>query len=83
MGKKVGEATKGTVKIKILLKSAPPLPRLYDVTTQGVTDSAVIMIAFIQKRPPLIQISMLPFLFNDAEPHALAMRRLRQRRNQC
>ena len=57
----VEEATGGKVKLKILLKAVAPPPRLYDATTQGVTDSAVIMNAFIQRRAPLVQVSMLPF----------------------
>ncbi len=77
--KGVEEATGGKVKLKILLKSVAPPPRLYDATTQGVTDSAVIMNAFIQRRAPLVQISMLPFLFTDAEAHAVALWRTQQK----
>ena len=52
---------------------------MYDATTQGVTDSAVIMNAFIQRRAPLVQISMLPFLFTDSEAHGVAMWRTQQK----
>lgn len=69
----VEKATNGEVTIKILLKPVAPPPRLYDATTEGLTDSAVIMNAFIQQQAPLIQISMLPFMFNDANAHAVAM----------
>ena len=77
--KGVEQATGGKVKLKILLKAVAPPPRLYDATTQGVTDSAVIMNAFIQRRAPLIQISMLPFMFTDAEAHAVALWRTQKK----
>ncbi|MCY4549079.1 MAG: TRAP transporter substrate-binding protein DctP [Defluviicoccus sp.] len=77
--KGIEDATGGKVKLKILLKSVAPPPRLYDATTQGVTDSAVIMNAFIQRRAPLVQISMLPFLFADAEAHAVALWRTQRK----
>ena len=75
----VAKATGGKVTLKILLKPVAPPPRLYDATTQGVTDSAVIMNAFIQRRAPLVQISMLPFLFTDSEAHAVAMWRTQKK----
>ena len=69
----IEDAIGGKVKPRILLKSVAPPPRLYDATTQGVTDSAVIMNAFIQRRAPLIQISMLPFLFTNSEALSVAL----------
>lgn len=73
--KDVLKETNGRINFKIPPNPLAPPPRLYDATKSGVTDGAVQFNAFLQRRVPSVQISLLPLLFTRADAHAVALQR--------
>ena len=71
--KDVQRETKGDLKFKIPLTPLAPPPRLYDATKSGITDAAVQFNAFLQKRVPSVQMSLLPLLFTRSDAHGVAL----------
>ena len=71
--KGVAKATNGSLKFKIPPNPLAPPPRLYDATKSGVTDAAVQFNAFLQRRVPSIQMSLLPLLFTRSDAHGVAL----------
>lgn len=71
--KDVERATEGRVRISIPPSSLAPPQSQYDMVTQKVADGAYIFNAWLEKRAPLIQMSMLPLQFTNAEANAVAL----------
>ena len=71
--KEIEKVTEGRVKIKVPAKNLAPPPRQFDVVTQQIADGAYIFTAFLQKRVPLIQLSIHPLISTTAEANAVAL----------
>ena len=71
--KEIEKVTEGRVKIKVPAKNLAPPPRQFDVVTQQIADGAYIFTAFLQKRVPLIQLSIHPLITTTAEANAVAL----------
>ena len=69
----IGRVTEGRVKVKRPAKNMAAPPRQFDLVTQGIADGAYIFNAFLQKRVPLVQLSLLPLIYTSAEAHAVAL----------
>ena len=71
--KEIESLTEGRVNFKVPPKNMAAPSRQYDLVTQGVADGAYIFNAFLQKRVPLVQLSLLPLVYTSAQANAVAL----------
>jgi len=69
----VEKATHGRVKVKVPGNSLAPPPRQMDIVKDGIADGAYIFNAFLVKKAPLIQVSLLPGVARSATGSAVAL----------
>lgn len=71
--KELNAAGKGVLTIEVPTQSLAPPPRQMDIVTQGVADGAFIFNAFLQKRVPQVQVSLLPLTKTTGEADGVAL----------
>ncbi len=71
--KGLNQAGKGEINIKVPPKSLAPPPRQMDIVTQGIADGAFIFNAFLRKRVPHVQLSLLPMTTTTAEADGVSL----------
>lgn len=75
----VEKATHGRVKVKVPGNNLAPPPRQMDIVKDGIADGAYIFNAFLVKKAPLIQVSLLPGVARSATGSAVALWRTYER----
>ena len=69
----LNKAGKGEFRIKVPPKSLAPPPRQMDIVTQGIADGAFIFNAFLRKRVPHVQLSLLPMTTTTGEADGVSL----------
>jgi TRAP-type C4-dicarboxylate transport system substrate-binding protein len=72
-------AGKGSLHIEVPTQSLAPPPGQMDIVTQGIADGAFVFNAFLQKRIPHVQVSLLPMTMQTGEADAIALWRTYER----
>jgi len=75
----VEKATEGRVKVKVPGNNLAPPPRRMDIVKDGIADGAYIFNAFLVKKAPLVQVSLLPGVARSATGSAVALWRTYER----
>jgi len=76
--KSIEMATEGRVKIEQPTATLAPPPELLNAAQQGIVDASFIMVGFLDKSNPLLQLPLLPGINTDAEDTSLALWRTYQ-----
>ncbi|TRZ67854.1 MAG: hypothetical protein D4S02_04540, partial [Rhodocyclaceae bacterium] len=72
----VDKATGGSVKITFAAGNMAPPPQQLPGAASGIFDIAITADIFIKNKAPLLEVSQLPWLINDAEAASVALWRL-------
>lgn len=72
----VEKATGGEVKVEFAAGNMAPPPQQLAATASGIFDVSVTANLFIRNKAPLVQVSQLPWLVQDAEAASVALWRM-------
>lgn len=71
--KRVGEASKGEIIVRIPGKTLAPAPRQWGMVTDGIADVTIMYNVFERRRLTLVQLSYLPFMVPSAKSAGVAL----------